>query len=111
MAMEASISGWRVWKWLMPEANVMCSVACPMAPTRDIETTRSALSAWLARRLGVEEVEVGDIGFPKAGFSNETLFVTASWHDGAGGHREELVLRIEPTAHQLFVQPDAMFQA
>jgi aminoglycoside phosphotransferase (APT) family kinase protein len=79
--------------------------------TRDVESTRAAVASWLARRLGVGNVEVGGIAFPKAGFSNETLFLTAGWRDDAGEHREDLVLRIEPTAHQLFVRPDAMFQA
>lgn len=82
-----------------------------MPSARDVEKTRSDIALWLASRLGVDAVEVGDVSFPKAGFSNETLFLTASWRDTAGGHHEELVLRIEPTAHQLFVQPDAMFQA
>jgi aminoglycoside phosphotransferase (APT) family kinase protein len=82
-----------------------------MPSTRDVEKTSAAVSRWLAERLEVDEVDVGDIAFPKAGFSNETLFLTASWRDNSGSHEEELVLRIEPTAHQLFVQPDALFQA
>ncbi len=81
-----------------------------MPSTRDVERTRAEVGAWLAGRLGVAHVDIGDISFPKAGFSNETLFLTASW-TADGAHTAELVLRIEPTAHQLFVKPDALFQA
>jgi aminoglycoside phosphotransferase (APT) family kinase protein len=82
-----------------------------MPSARDIERTRTDVGGWLAARLGVEQVEIGEVSFPKAGFSNETLFVTARWNEGERERVEELVLRIEPTAHQLFVQPDALFQA
>jgi aminoglycoside phosphotransferase (APT) family kinase protein len=82
-----------------------------MPSTRDVGKTSAEVGQWLAARLGVDRVDVVDVAFPKAGFSNETLFLTARWSDDAGEHSEELVLRIEPTAHQLFVQPDAMFQA
>jgi aminoglycoside phosphotransferase (APT) family kinase protein len=82
-----------------------------MPSTRDVEKTRADVGRWLAGQLGVDRVEVADVAFPKAGFSNETLFLTATWRDAGGEHVEELVLRIEPTSHQLFVQPDAIFQA
>jgi aminoglycoside phosphotransferase (APT) family kinase protein len=82
-----------------------------MPSARDIERTRTDVGGWLASRLGVAQVEIGEVSFPKAGFSNETLFVTARWNEGERERVEELVLRIEPTAHQLFVQPDALFQA
>jgi aminoglycoside phosphotransferase (APT) family kinase protein len=82
-----------------------------MPNARDIERTRAEVGAWLAARLGVGRVDIGAVSFPKAGFSNETIFLTARWQDAGQTHTEELVLRIEPTSHQLFVKPDALFQA
>jgi aminoglycoside phosphotransferase (APT) family kinase protein len=72
---------------------------------------RADVGSWLAKRLGVRDVAVGAVTFPKAGFSNETMFIDASWQDAEGQHEEQMVLRIEPTSHQLFIRPDAMFQA
>lgn len=82
-----------------------------MPNVRDIERTRAEVGAWLAARLGVGRVDIGAVSFPKAGFSNETIFLTAQWQDAGQAHTEDLVLRIEPTSHQLFVKPDALFQA
>src|SRR5260370_12509212 len=82
-----------------------------MPNTRDIERTGAQVGAWLAARLGAGRVDIGAVSFPKAGFSNETIFLTAQWQDASDEHTEELVLRIEPTSHQLFVKPDALFQA
>jgi aminoglycoside phosphotransferase (APT) family kinase protein len=82
-----------------------------MPSTRDVEKTSVDVARWLAERLAVEHVDIGEISSPKAGFSNETLFLTATWSGADGEHCEQLVLRIEPTLHQLFVEPDAMFQA
>jgi aminoglycoside phosphotransferase (APT) family kinase protein len=82
-----------------------------MPSTRDIDRTRADIGPWLARQLGVAAVDVDSVSFPKAGFSNETMFLHAHWQDGDRECDEELVLRIEPTSHQLFVKPDALFQA
>src|SRR6201995_4545471 len=82
-----------------------------MPSARDIERTRADVGAWLAAKLKVGHVDVGAVSFPKAGFSNETIFLTAQWQDADQTHAEELVLRIEPPSHQLFVKPDALFQA
>jgi aminoglycoside phosphotransferase (APT) family kinase protein len=79
---------------------------------RDLERTREVLADWLAAKLAVPEVRVPGLALPRAGYSNETAFVDAAW-TGPDGQAQErrFVLRIEPTAHQLFVRPDAMFQA
>jgi aminoglycoside phosphotransferase (APT) family kinase protein len=70
------------------------------------------LESWLAARLGVAAVTVSDISLPKAGFSNETIFGTALWEDEHDERQERgFVLRIQPSGHQLFVEPDAMRQA
>jgi aminoglycoside phosphotransferase (APT) family kinase protein len=87
---------------------------CPVtvATRRDVEQTRRLLTGWLADRLGADDVVVSDLVLPAAGYSNETAFCEAAWTDAAGHVvRQSLVLRIEPTGHQLFTQPDAQFQA
>ena len=78
---------------------------------RDVEQTRTAITDWLAARLGVDLVDVNDVSMPKAGFSNETVLFRARWQGADGPHEQECVLRIEPTKHQLFLKPDALFQA
>jgi aminoglycoside phosphotransferase (APT) family kinase protein len=78
---------------------------------RDPEETADALAGVLAEHVAVSDVTVTDLTVPKAGFSNETIFFHASWsQDGHQTHRD-LVLRVEPTDHQLFVRPDAPRQA
>lgn len=78
---------------------------------RDVNETRDSVSVWLARKLGVEQLDIEEVSVPKAGFSNETVLFRARWEDESGAHDQELVLRIEPTKHQLFLKPDAMLQA
>jgi aminoglycoside phosphotransferase (APT) family kinase protein len=85
-------------------------------PTRDPVETARTLQRWLEARLDVEGVAVTDLSVPKAGFSNETILGTAMWVDATDDADEdkrvvEFVLRIEPTGHQLFVEPDALRQA
>jgi aminoglycoside phosphotransferase (APT) family kinase protein len=79
---------------------------------RDHVELAGTLESWFAARLGLGPVSVSDLSVPKAGFSNETVLGTAAWagHDGAPNSRR-FVLRVEPTDHQLFVEPDAMRQA
>jgi aminoglycoside phosphotransferase (APT) family kinase protein len=79
---------------------------------RDLEHARVALEHWAAEKLGVIEVAVSDLSVPKAGFSNETILGRLRWSDLDGGrHEARVVVRIEPSDHQLFLDPDAMFQA
>jgi aminoglycoside phosphotransferase (APT) family kinase protein len=82
-------------------------------PTRDPVQTAAALERWLANRLDARDVAVTDLSVPKAGFSNETIIGHASWRPTTGEDPQtiEFVLRIEPTSHQLFVEPDALRQA
>ncbi len=70
-----------------------------------------ALERWLRGRLDAHDVEVSDLSIPKAGFSNETIIGHARWTDAGGDHDVQFVLRIQPTSHQLFVEPDALRQA
>jgi aminoglycoside phosphotransferase (APT) family kinase protein len=82
------------------------------AAKRDSDATRQVLEAWLDSRLSVSGVTVSDLSVPKAGFSNETIFGRAQWSDSHGtAHDRGFVLRIEPSTHQLFVEPDAIRQA
>ncbi|WP_327099000.1 phosphotransferase family protein [Nocardia vinacea] len=70
---------------------------------RDLDATVAALRPWLADRLGIASVDIDQPDYPRgAGFSNETLLVTA--HTGQGV--EELVVRIAPALeHQVFFEP------
>jgi aminoglycoside phosphotransferase (APT) family kinase protein len=81
------------------------------SPHRDLAATSAALRPLLAAQLGIDEVEVSGLMLPKAGYSNETIMFTAAWAGPDGRREQDLVLRIEPTGHQLFVQPDAIAQA
>lgn len=70
---------------------------------RDLDATRRALEAWLARRVGVDAVEVGELSMPGlTGFSNETILFDATWDAGDGPATRGLVVRVEPTGHQVF---------
>jgi aminoglycoside phosphotransferase (APT) family kinase protein len=83
------------------------------AAKRDLELTARRLEAALARHLGVTDPVVSGLSSPKAGYSNETMFFQAQYDSAGGGarQRDDLVLRVEPTGHQLFVTPDAARQA
>ncbi len=73
---------------------------------RDLEETKQSLEEWWSGRTG-KAVLVSDLTVPKAGFSNETLVGTAR----VGDEVVDFVARIEPTGHQLFLEPSAAFQA
>jgi len=79
---------------------------------RDLAATRESLRNWLQDRHGATDVEVSELSVPRAGYSNETLFLRLGWTPPDGPRRQEdLVLRVEPTGHQLFMRPDALLQA
>ena len=77
---------------------------------RDLESARGIVAGWLARQLpGATDVAVGAISGPAfTGFSNETLIFDASWlpAGAAGRVTEALVLRVQPTAHTVFLEAD-----
>jgi aminoglycoside phosphotransferase (APT) family kinase protein len=76
---------------------------------RDQGETRAALAAWLAERTEARDVSVGEISTPGlSGFSNETLLFDATWDDGTGPTTRGLVLRVEPSGHQVF--PSTAFE-
>lgn len=77
-----------------------------VATERDEAATRASLAAWLAARTGADRVDVGPLTIPGlSGFSNETLLFTAAW----GGEEHPLVVRVEPSGHQVF--PSTEFEA
>ncbi|MEU1981003.1 phosphotransferase family protein [Nocardia sp. NPDC019395] len=76
----------------------------PVFPKRgDVEATAERLRPWLADRLGVADIEIDDLSYPKgAGVSNETILFRAR----DGRTVDHLVLRIAPGAeHQMFYDP------
>jgi len=74
-----------------------------VATERDQQATRDALARWLASRTGAPEVTVGELTIPGlSGFSNETLLFDATWDAGAGPTPHQLVIRVEPSGHQVF---------
>lgn len=76
-----------------------------VAAQRDEAQTRDTLAGWLARQVEAP-VEVGPLAIPGlSGFSNETILFDATW-DGAV---HPLVVRVEPTGHQVF--PSTAFDA
>jgi aminoglycoside phosphotransferase (APT) family kinase protein len=79
---------------------------------RDLEATRGSLRDWLARRLtGASEVRLGPIGKPAgAGFTNETLFLDASWSEGGRPRERAYVIRISPSDFNLIYRAPDFFE-
>lgn len=79
------------------------------------EDVGAIMRVWLPARVapgGATSFDVSEFSAPDAGYSGKTAFFTASWTDPAGQrHREELVLRMQASDHQLFTAPDAPRQA
>ena len=73
--------------------------------TRDPETTARQLSGWLTERSPDRGgATVDEVGVPPgSGFSGETLLVDATWGDGGA---DRLVVRVAPTVHTIFWEPD-----
>jgi aminoglycoside phosphotransferase (APT) family kinase protein len=79
---------------------------------RDLDQLRASLERWLRAQLTTDSVNVGDLRMPKAGYSNETVLGRAGWTQADGtGCTRQFVLRVQPTDHQVFVEPDAIRQA
>jgi aminoglycoside phosphotransferase (APT) family kinase protein len=83
----------------------------PIPEQRDLEKTRDLLAGWLGERLGASDVAVSEITGPAfTGFSNETLLFDAGWTEGGRPRTQGLVVRVAPTRHHLFLDPDFEFQ-
>jgi aminoglycoside phosphotransferase (APT) family kinase protein len=70
----------------------------------DPESSTVALQEWLgAQRPEAEGLAVADLDVPTAsGFSNETVFFTATWSDGEGDHTQQLVARVQTDGPGLY---------
>ncbi|OBH01484.1 hypothetical protein A9X04_27115 [Mycobacterium sp. E3247] len=83
-----------------------------IATQRDIDATGRTLHRWFVARAGARVVHDVEVTPSKSGFSNETFMCRVRWSDAASNeHDDSLVLRIEPTHHQLFPTSDALHQA
>ena len=80
----------------------------PIPEQRNLEEARGILADWLAKQLpDASDVEIGPISGPQfTGFSNETLLFDASWTSGGGRTTDQLVLRVKPTQHTVFLEAD-----
>jgi len=80
------------------------AVATMGALTRDPDETAEALASWLSTVPARSDVSVAHVSIPRTtGWSNETVLFDASWrHHGVVEHHE-LVARIAPRHHQVFV--------
>jgi len=83
-------------------------------PALDDSALRPALTAWLAERLSDQAGEritglvLSDLAAPAVGQSNDTVLFEARWVEGSARRSEELVLRRQPTARQLFLNADVL---
>lgn len=78
----------------------------------DLLALRVALHGWLAARLPeAGGLEVSGLDVPTAsGFSNETVFFDAAWHEGAGARSRRLVARLQVDGPGLYPDPDIRAQ-
>lgn len=83
-----------------------------VATRRDAGEARDVLIGWFAERLGATDVDVTEMRAARSGFSNESFICEVRWTDPAGVvTTQRMVLRIEPTSHQLFLESDVLRQA
>jgi len=75
-----------------------------LSKRQDMEDIRRVLQRWLSKRWG-KDVVISDIVRPEAGTSNETLLFRAHRTEGGREHASDLVLRIHPSAYQLYKEP------
>ncbi len=76
----------------------------PGKAVRDPQSYQQALNGWMARAQPEREgLRVHDVDMPRAtGFSNETVFFSASWREGGRERSQPYVARIEPESGGLF---------
>ena len=72
---------------------------------RDPQKTAATLERWLLTVPGITDVEVRDVAIPQAtGWSNETILFAARWRLDGVAEEHELVARIAPTDHSVFLE-------
>ena len=76
----------------------------PQKAVADPETYRESLDAWMKTQMPEAlDLQVHDVDMPRStGFSNETVFFTASWSEGRAARSERYVARIEPNDGAIF---------
>jgi aminoglycoside phosphotransferase (APT) family kinase protein len=84
----------------------------PIPEQRDLAAARADIRDWLAKKLPERtDLTISELSGPAfTGFSNETLLFDAIWTEDGAEQREGLVLRVEPTRHHLFLDPDFEIQ-
>jgi aminoglycoside phosphotransferase (APT) family kinase protein len=81
-------------------------IAASGAGPRNLEVIAKGLAAWLEGRIG-ERVSVANLRMPiGAGLANETWLFETSYEDAGGRRTTGLVVRVKPSAIQLFPNPD-----
>jgi aminoglycoside phosphotransferase (APT) family kinase protein len=80
----------------------------PETTHRDPEATAAALARWIEQHIeGADGVAVSGLESPPTnGFSSETILFEAVWNPTGGEVRRELVARVAPTGHTVFLNPD-----
>ncbi len=68
------------------------------------------LARWLTARRGLQEVEIGDLSRPAAGYSGETIFVDVASAGDTGSSVTQLVLRLVPREAATFAEFDLLPQ-
>jgi aminoglycoside phosphotransferase (APT) family kinase protein len=90
-------------------------MALPRTSTRDPSELRDRLGAWLAGTLPTGAApRIGTFDAPETnGMSSETVLLDATWDDGPGERREDMVVRIapDPAAVPVFPEYDLPRQA
>jgi aminoglycoside phosphotransferase (APT) family kinase protein len=80
----------------------------PSPIERDPEKTAAVIADWLGRTFP----DIADIAItklhapPSSGFSGETILVDAEWTEGGTRSEHPLVIRVEPTTYDVFLEPD-----
>jgi aminoglycoside phosphotransferase (APT) family kinase protein len=84
----------------------------PQPQERNIEETRRALAAWLARKIpSAGDIEIKSLGGPEeTGFSSDTLMFDFAWSEGGVRRRESVVVRLEPSGYRVFPEYDITLQ-
>jgi len=78
----------------------------PVPTGYDLRTAKDALGSWLTGKLhGSRDLTMSAITKPtSSGFSNETLIFDLEWTDARGARQSDaLVVRLEPTSYQVFL--------
>jgi len=87
----------------------------PGVATRDLGEVRRAFVEWFAGHLSTQDIEATDLdvrltSFAGGGYSNEIIFVDASYVDRGAPRTQPLVLRLPPDGPSLFPSYDLAMQ-